>query len=134
MRGVIENVKRKQQINDFSGLLYGNITPTDTDGLIEYKDMAWILIEVKYLSTDLPFGQRLAFERFVKDVSSKKQAIAIIAEHNVSNTEESIDVASCYVRECYWSGRRQWKRLQEKLTVKYIIDSFLSRLQGEGAD
>ena len=125
VRGVIENVKRKQQINDFSGLLYGKITPTDTDGLIEYKDRAWVLIEVKYLDTDLPYGQRLAFQRFIDDVAIKKQAIAIIAEHDVHDTDESIDVAVCRVRETYFSGRSQWKVLTEQLTVKETVDLFL---------
>ena len=125
MRGVIEHVKRKQQINDFRGLLYGKITPTDTDGLIEYKDRAWVLIEVKYSGNDLPFGQRLAFERFINDVSQKKQAIAIVAEHEVHDTSESIDVASCNVREFYWSGRKQWKKPEENITVKRAVDKFL---------
>ena len=39
-RGVIQNRDRKKQIIDFSGLKYGKITPTDIDGLIEYKDKA----------------------------------------------------------------------------------------------
>jgi hypothetical protein len=44
LRGVIQNVGRKQQINDFSELRFGNITPTDMDGCIEYKDKAYIFI------------------------------------------------------------------------------------------
>jgi hypothetical protein len=129
MRGVIENVKRKQQINDFSGLLYGKITPTDTDGLIEYKNKAWVLIEVKYLENELPFGQRLAFERFINDVSHKKQAIAIVAEHEIHDTDESIDVAECSVRECYWSGRMQWKKPSEFINVKQTIDRFIELIE-----
>jgi hypothetical protein len=49
---VIQNVGRKQQINDFSELRFGNITPTDMDGCIECKDKAYIFIEIKYMNKE----------------------------------------------------------------------------------
>jgi len=38
VRGKIEHRDRARQIRDFSNLRYGNITPTDIDGLIEYQN------------------------------------------------------------------------------------------------
>jgi len=131
MRGEIENIKRKQQINNFRGLLYGKITPTDVDGLIEYKNKAWVLIEVKYLENTLPFGQRLAFERLINDVSQKKQAIAIVAEHSVHNTEQDIMVDGCRVREYYLSDKKRWMEPKQEITVKHLIDKFLYTVNGE---
>ena len=95
-RGEIINIERARQINNFKNMRYGKITPTDMDGLIEYHNKAYVFIEVKYGDKDLPFGQRLALERLVKDTSSKdKQSIAIVCEHQVDNTENQIDVADC---------------------------------------
>ena len=68
-RGVINNIQRAQQINDFSNLLYGKITPTDIDGMIEYRGKLYIFFEIKYKDKDMPFGQRLALERLVKDLT-----------------------------------------------------------------
>jgi hypothetical protein len=102
-RGKILYPDRKQQINDFSGLTYNKITPTDLDGVIEYHDKAYVFIEIKYLDAELPYGQKLMLERFVKDINkSGKSAIAIVAEHSIFNTKENIPVATCEVRQIYF--------------------------------
>ena len=49
MDSKIRNPYRMRQLIDFTGLeLEGGIYPTDIDGLIEYHDQEYILIEVKY--------------------------------------------------------------------------------------
>ena len=127
-RGTIRHVARKQQINDFSGLRYGNITPTDIDGLIEYRGKYWIFIEVKYMDTILPFGQRLALERMVVDTSmGGKCSVAIVAEHNMHDVKKSVLVAGCNVREYYYgrSGRAsKWQYPKQPMTVHRLIDRF----------
>jgi hypothetical protein len=126
MRGVIENTARAQQINDFSGLLYGKITPTDIDGLIEYQDKAYVFIEVKYNGKDLPYGQRLAIKRLVDDTSAQgKQAIALIVNHEVADTSASVPVAECIVREMYHSKEKLWRPPKMPMTTREIIDGFL---------
>lgn len=128
-RGKIKNPKRKQQINDFSGLIYGKITPTDIDGLIEYKNKAYIFIEVKYNDALLPYGQKLALERLVKDTATNgKRSIAIIAQHDVSNTNESIFVSECKVRATFLDERNQWKIINQNISVKQCIDAFLNAI------
>jgi hypothetical protein len=122
-RGKILNVARKQQINDFAGLIYGTITPTDIDALIDYKNRAYILIEVKYGKAKLPFGQKLALERLVKDTENIKKSIAIVAEHYIHNTDQQIDISICNVREYFYKG--QWRSPKDKITVKEAIDKFL---------
>ena len=48
MDSKIRNPYRMRQLIDFTGLeLEGGIYPTDIDGLIEYHDQEYILIEVK---------------------------------------------------------------------------------------
>jgi beta-xylosidase len=125
-RGKILHPDRKQQINDFSGLRYENITPTDIDGLIEYKDKAYVFLEIKYGDAKLPYGQRLAIERLIKDVSKTgKSAIAIVAQHDVFNTKDSVPVAECEVREVYLFTQKQWRKTKKIVNVKQCIDGFI---------
>jgi hypothetical protein len=46
-RGVIRDVKYASEWRDYSGLCYGTITPTDLDGLIDFRNRLFILIEIK---------------------------------------------------------------------------------------
>jgi len=127
MRGEIIYAARSQQINDFSGLLFGKITPTDIDGLIEYKDKAYVLLEVKYNNKDLPRGQRLAIQRLIDDVSnSGKAAIALIVSHDVEDTATSVPVADCAVRELYYYKEKRWRPPRLVMTTRQAIESFLS--------
>ena len=128
MRGEINNKKRARQINGFKDLLYGKITPTDIDGLIEYKNKAYIFLEVKYNDADLPFGQRLALERLVKDTSINKKSMVIICEHNVEDPEISVDVSSTKVRELYMYNELKWRKPKIKLTTKQCIDLFINKV------
>lgn len=127
-RGKIIYPDRKQQINDFSDLIYGKITPTDIDGVIEYKDKAYIFFEIKYMDTKLPFGQKLAIGRLVNDTNNNgKKSIAIVAQHNIFNTKKSIQVAICEVREIYLSDERKWRKPKRNINVKQCIDGFLKQ-------
>lgn len=127
-RGVIKNVARAQQINDFRHLLYGKITPTDIDGVIEYQDKAYIIIEVKYGEKELPYGQRLAIERLINDLSQNKHTLAIVCEHQTHDTNEHVDVSECKVRKVYFGNEheREWRTPKVDLTTKQAIDSFLN--------
>lgn len=130
-RGVIVNVARKQQINDFSGLRYGNITPTDVDGVIEYRNRGWIFLEIKYMDAQLPFGQRLALERMVRDTSMNgKRSIAVIAEHDIHDVGRSIPVADCPVREHYHYRVKKWIPPKQPINVRTLIDLFLDITSG----
>lgn len=122
-RGRIEYRARSRQIIDFSGLQYGNITPTDIDGLIEYKNKAYAIIEMKYGNAEIPKGQQLAIERMVDDFSKGgKLATAFLCEHDVKNPEEDIMAANVIVRSCYYNGH--WKRDGRK-TLKTRLDAFI---------
>lgn len=124
MRGVIENRERRRQIVDYSGMSYGTITPTDIDGVIEYRDRAFIYIELKHGDAKVPRGQELYIERQV-DVcrAGGKQAVAIVAEHDVDDTERDVDAASCKVRRIYYDG--EWFDDGLKRTLREAVDSFI---------
>lgn len=122
-RGTIQFRARRRQIIDCHGLRIGNITPTDCDGLIEYKNKAYIIFELKRRGVDVPHGQLLALERAIDDWRrAQKFALLIIAEHDIENPEEDIDAAKCVVRS--WYGGK-WKQPAECVTLKETIDRFI---------
>ena len=130
MRGVIQNEARKQQINDFRDLRFGNITPTDLDGVIEYHNKAYVFYELKYLNAELPYGQRLCLERLVKDMAkSGKKAMALVLEHNVHDTSQSIPVAQCKVRELYFKTENGWMPPKWECNALEITKRFFKHIE-----
>ena len=126
MESRIHNPKRAQQLIDFKGLeVDGYIYPTDLDGLIEYKDSEYILFEIKYGNADVPRGQRLALQRMVDDFTEAgKEAVAMICEHTVRDTDKAVVAARCRVREIYYGEEREWRSITKKITVREAVNMF----------
>jgi len=120
-RGQIVSRSRAKQIRDFSGLLFGNITPTDIDGLIEYHGKAYVFIEVKLNDAILPDGQRLALERLTDDLHRVKPTLLIIARHDAVNPDDDIDVAIAIVAEYRYKGHKHEGCTG---TVKELVNRF----------
>ena len=120
-RGEVRNKKYMGRALLFKGIRFGNITPTDVDGLIEYKNKAWILIEAKYQDAELPFGQRLAIERAIDDWSKHKPSIGLVC--SFENTEGDIIVADCNVTEFRMKGT--WRTPKKPITVLSAVETFL---------
>lgn len=120
-RGKIRNRQYANRVRDFSGLRFGNITPTDIDGMIEYKNICYVYIETKFESASLPNGQRLALERQCDDMSKVKPAIMIVASHN---TDGDIDVANTTVTE--FRFRNAWHETQTTTTTKDLVTRFIN--------
>lgn len=126
-RGAIRNVGRAEQsqLRDFSGLRFGNITPTDVDSFIDYRDKCAAFTEFKYGKISpqrLEEGQRLAFERLADN--SKKPSLFILAQHYHPVTEQ-IDAANA-IAAWYREGQ-QWKEPQQLETVHSMTEKFLKR-------
>lgn len=129
-RGKIEHMERAKQLLLFDGMLYDKkITPTDFDGCIEYKNVAWIVCEVKKGNTELKYGQRLALNRFVDDTfRAGKHVLAIIAEHNVENVNDPVYLKDCIVRETK-RDFGDWQRCEKQITVKEMVDLFIAMME-----
>lgn len=110
------------QQRDYSGLRIGNITPTDVDGEIDYKDKLWIIFELKRQGSEMPPGQKLALERQTDDLATLKPAICLIAEHN---HEGVIDAANAIVTLYRWGGK--WEVPQSRMTLRGAIDAFIEK-------
>ena len=128
MLGHIRNREQLMQTVDFGGLKYGTIRPTDIDAVIEFKDMAYVLVEIKRKSSGLPYGQRTCIERMANDLSAnKKDVLAIVAEHSVKKCDAIIPLAECGVREIYMSREKIWRPPKRFFLVREICDLFLNR-------
>lgn len=118
---LINNHNYMSQVCDFTGLQWGTIYPTDIDGLIDYHNKAWIVLEFKHGSKECPYGQRLALERLVDDLQkSGKEALGLIARHDTSG---DIKCADCIVDE--WRFHGEWKKTDSGISVKNSLDQFI---------
>ena len=117
-RGVYQSKRRAKQLLLFDGLKWGNITPTDVDMVIEFKNATWVLCEVKFNGRTVGLGQRLLMERFVEDMSrAGKTAIAIVSDHYIEDCETDVDVKQTTVREFYSTTDPIWKRTKNPTTL-----------------
>ena len=121
-RGVIRNRERATQIRDFSGLRFGNITPTDIDACIEYRNKGFVFIESKYGNAILPFGQRLALERLIDALA--KPAILLIGRHEI---EGDVDYAGISVTDYYFNNI--WRKPTIPVNMRQAIEGFIARLE-----
>jgi len=126
MKSKILNPKRMKQLIDFKGLELDNgIYPTDIDGLIEYHDSEYIILEVKHNKAKVPWGQRLALQRMVDDFTKAgKKAVAIVCEHSVDDTNKPVVAAVCNVRELYYGGEKRWRPPDSPMTVRQAVNNF----------
>lgn len=115
-RGAIYNRQRASQLIDFSGLRFGNITPTDIDGLIDFGNRAFVLLEYKRGDNEMPYGQRLALQR-VAD-RKDKPTFVLVGQHE--NATGDIDGAAAILTEFYYRG--QWRKARRRATIKECCD------------
>lgn len=120
-RGKIRNREYAKQLRDFSGLRFGNITPTDIDGFLDFGNKVFIIFELKYGNSQLVYGQNLALERLC-DASqqAEKQTYLIIAKHE---TNEDIDAASCRIIK--YRHKSKWIYPKKSTTLKEGIKKII---------
>lgn len=123
-RGVIQFRERSQQIRDYSGLRFGNITPTDIDIHIEYHNIAHVFAELKYGDAGVPVGQATALTRLCDDIT--KPALLIFAKH-CTPIGQDIDAAAAEVVS-YRYQRRDY-RPPKRVTVGELVTRFLQRCE-----
>ena len=122
-RGIIQNRARTRQIIDFSGIRYGNITPTDIDGFFERANEAFVFYELKYGNAEMPKGQRIALERLV-DVAraADKKAVLFLCRHDVEDVNVDVIAENAIVDKIYFNG--EWHDAKQK-TLKEYSDKFM---------
>jgi hypothetical protein len=123
-RGKIQFRDRAKQIIDFSGIRYQQITPTDIDGLIEYRDTAFLVYEYKLEGAKMPYGQELALTRLVDSLQkSGKIAALLLCKHDVRDPNDDINGADAKVIKIYYC--KNWYSDMKRRTVKEVTNSFI---------
>lgn len=109
-RGVIRNREYKLQINDFSKLRFGNITPTDIDAFMDFSDKLFVFVEAKFGSAPMPRGQEWAIERLVDATHCppKRHSVAFITSHKVESGD--VDFANTVVTKYRWCGKWRYPK------------------------
>jgi hypothetical protein len=119
-----QNRSRASQLIDFDGLTFGNINPSDIDAVIEYKNKAFIFIELKSKGVDISTGQRILLERLVDGLN--KPSIALVAHHETWDCKEDVILAKAIVFKYYLYGR--WNVPIDKITVRKAVETMLEKL------
>lgn len=122
-RGAIRNKKQAEQLRDFTNLKFGNITPTDIDGYIDYRGKCQIFMEAKYGGAELPNGQKRAIEVIVN--SSTIPAVAFVVSHY---TDGMIDMGNCEIKKYYFEG--EWRTTDKYKTLRQAVEAFLIKYGG----
>lgn len=122
MRGKIYNERRARQLKDYSGLRYDKITPTDLDGIIEFSDRLFVLIDYKGQDAPLIGGQRKCFERIVDALESAGKVSVLVISDHYGYIGEAIDCANATVRSIYFRGK--WQPFRIEQSVKQVVDYF----------
>ena len=120
-RGVIRNREHKQQINDFSGLAFQKITPTDIDAFMDFGNRLFVIVESKYGGAKLKTGQRIALERLADacDKPPQRRAVVFVTTHKSTG---DVDFAKTEVVSYRFNG--QW--FSPKSTQKTLLDGVLA--------
>lgn len=121
-RSGIRDRSALRQIKEFGKLVWGSIRPSDMDLLLEWKNRAYVLGEIKHVKARPNNGQRLALLRLCDDLSEKKPCLLFYAEHDVS-PELDIDVAACSVSR--FRFRNNWRTPRKTMTVWWLMDRFV---------
>ena len=133
-RGEINNRDRAMQINDFRGLRYGTITPTDIDGFLDLNDNVFVFIELKYGDAELPYGQRLALERLCDAAwNGGKESYLLIGRHDVSDCATDVDVATAMLVELRRRGERVVLTNEQRTTIASAISAIITLRHPFGA-
>ena len=131
-RGKIQHRERMRQLISFDGLRYDNSTPTDVDGLLEWRNRAFIFYEFKMRGVEMPRGQRVALERVVDALGmANKSAVLFLCLHDVENPYDDVPAPDAEVDKVYYKGK--W-RDGHLWPMRYWTDSFMVNVVGYKPD
>lgn len=135
LESLIRNPLRASQVLDFTGILPPPLAPTDIDGLVEWKDKAYVIIECKHGDKGMSLGQKIAIERMTKDFNKAgKRAVAIVVEHNVDDIQQSVKVGNQLVREVYYDSQGRWRKPSHEMTAREAINDFIQYVEDKNGD
>lgn len=115
---------RAKQLIDYDSLSFGKMHPTDIDGIIEYRDRAYLIFEYKLKGKALDKGQELCLERMTNDFrKAGKIAAAIVCDHYVEDTDQDVVAGDAIIRKVYVNG--VWCRPIKEMKVYDFVKGFI---------
>lgn len=124
--GVFDHEERAKQLIRFDGMHMGKRGFTDFDAVMEWRKRGWLVFEVKCIGKEIPIGQKLALERFVRDTSATgKFSVAALVEHNVTNPAEPIYLRDCLVKSVYVTDEFTWRPPKEWMNSHGLMSKFI---------
>jgi hypothetical protein len=130
---MIKYKNRIKQVLDFRGVGDSKIHPSDIDAVLEFDNKYLIIFEVKLKGVQVPFGQRLLFERIVNCWQKNNgEAFIVYCEHE-TNTEEIIQMENTTVVNVYHNKKNHARNENIKnfllnLAEHYKIDKLKKAL------
>lgn len=122
---LLRNREQARQIQDFSGLRFGAITPTDIDAFLDFGDRLFVFVEAKHGKAVVRTGQRLALERLCDASEGKaRKAYVLVVSHNVEPGAD-VDLGAQEVARVYFQGK--WKEVPPGWSLRRIIEGLLKR-------
>ena len=120
-----EKIEREKQIIDFSGLRFGDITPTDYDGFLDFENKVFIWFKLKLENApEIPARQKLALQRLC-DAAQKTDISSwvLLCSHSVQDPLQDIDASTSMVFQVYRKGK--WESRPTGITLKTAIDKIM---------
>lgn len=126
----IKHINRIRQPISFEGINFGKMFPSDVDAMIEYRNKAYVIVEVKGEGAKVSAGQRIMLERLAIDTGANKDSIVLVVEHNVNNTMQPVRLEECIVRELFYSKENKWRLpKRQSLNVKDAMFDFILMIE-----
>ena len=132
---VIRSRRQLNQFQEFAGLGFGRLQPSDIDLVLELKDKAYLIVEVKREGAPHPRGQLLMYERMAADLHKAGKHVLLVYATHTTPIRKDIDVARCNVHSYMTKPRRPknsnrihgWEYPLQKspVTVRELVDAKL---------
>jgi hypothetical protein len=121
----INNKERGKQMVSYKGLFDCSMSASDIDGIVDYKNKAWLLYEIK-CSGLTPYscshGQITMLERLTDNLGKVKPSVLFWCSHDFP-TDEDVSLADCEV----WFIRfnEEWIHIPSGIRAKDITKGFI---------
>ena len=124
---MLRNREQFSQFVSFDSMTFGNLSPTDFDAFLEFKNKVFIIVETKYQDAEMPLGQQLALERICDAIyESKKVSVVFLTSHDTPK-DKDIDLGNSTVTKVRWQKKWVVIKSGEKLNfaIKKLIEKYI---------